>query len=237
MASTTTSRARRRKPTSASTPATTRPTASDAGGRASWARNFRGTNVSMPVRGYTSPRRSRQRSRCRSANAWQRNSPMISHVHVGVTDFERAFVFYSVVMDALGLPLKFCERDRPWAGWMPTAAARPLFLIGRPYDGDRAAPGKGQMVALLAPTRAAVDACYAKAPWPVAGATTGRRAFGRTIIPTTTAPTSAIPTATRSASAAMMRRRKLKCGKLKRRQKEGRTRLSPAPARSSVGSG
>lgn len=85
---------------------------------------------------------------------------MISHVHVGVTDFERAFAFYSVVMDTLGFPLKFCERDRPWAGWMPTAAARPLFLIGPPYDGDRAAPGKGQMVALLAPSRAAVDACY-----------------------------------------------------------------------------
>ncbi|MBI3196060.1 MAG: VOC family protein [Rhodospirillales bacterium] len=85
---------------------------------------------------------------------------MISHVHVGVTDFERAFAFYSSVMDALGCPLKFCERDRPWAGWMPTAAARPLFLIGHPYDGDRAAPGKGQMVALLAPSRTAVDACY-----------------------------------------------------------------------------
>lgn len=88
---------------------------------------------------------------------------MISHVHVGVTDFDRAFVFYSSVMDALGFPLKFCARERPWAGWMPMAAARPLFLIGRPQDGDDAAPGNGQMIALLAPTRAAVDACYAKA--------------------------------------------------------------------------
>ncbi len=88
---------------------------------------------------------------------------MISHVHVGVTDFDRAFVFYAGVMDVLGFPLKFCERDRPWAGWMPTAASRPLFLIGRPRDGDGAAPGNGQMIALLAPTRAAVDACHAKA--------------------------------------------------------------------------
>ena len=88
---------------------------------------------------------------------------MISHVHVGVTDFDRAFVFYAGVMDALGFPLKFCERDRPWAGWMPTAAARPLFLIGRPENGDGAAPGNGQMIALLAPTRTAVDACHAKA--------------------------------------------------------------------------
>jgi len=88
---------------------------------------------------------------------------MISHVHVGVTDFDRAFVFYSGVMDALGFPLKFCERDRPWAGWMPPAAARPLFLIGRPENGDGAAPGNGQMIALLAPTRTAVDACHARA--------------------------------------------------------------------------
>ena len=88
---------------------------------------------------------------------------MISHVHVGVTDFDRAFVFYSNVMDALGFPLMFCERERPWAGWMPAAAARPLFLIGRPENGEGATPGNGQMVALLAPSRAAVDACYARA--------------------------------------------------------------------------
>lgn len=88
---------------------------------------------------------------------------MISHVHVGVTDFDRAFVFYSGVMEALGLTLKFCERERPWAGWMPPAAARPLFLIGPPHDGGAAAPGKGHMVALLAPSRTAVDACYGRA--------------------------------------------------------------------------
>ena len=88
---------------------------------------------------------------------------MISHVHVGVTDFDRAFAFYSHVMDALGFPLKFCDRERPWAGWMPTAAARPLFLIGRPQDGEGAAPGNGQMVALLAPSRAAVDDCHSRA--------------------------------------------------------------------------
>ncbi|MEI7870622.1 MAG: VOC family protein [Alphaproteobacteria bacterium] len=92
---------------------------------------------------------------------------MISHVHVGVTDFERAFAFYSEVMDALGFPLKFCERDGQrggsWAGWMPTAAARPLFLIGHPFDTAPATAGNGQMVALLAPDRAAVDACHRRA--------------------------------------------------------------------------
>ncbi len=92
---------------------------------------------------------------------------MISHVHVGVTDFDRAFAFYTDVMDALGFPLKFCEREGQrggsWAGWMPTAAARPLFLIGRPFDGEAATAGNGQMVALLATDRAAVDACHRQA--------------------------------------------------------------------------
>lgn len=38
-----------------------------------------------------------------------------------------------------------------------------LFLIGVPYDGQAASPGNGQMVALLAPSRAAVDRFHATA--------------------------------------------------------------------------
>ena len=36
---------------------------------------------------------------------------MFSHVHVGVTDFPRAFRFYSPIMEALRLPLKFRDDD------------------------------------------------------------------------------------------------------------------------------
>ena len=88
---------------------------------------------------------------------------MISHVHIGVSDFDRAFAFYAGVMETLGYPLKFCEHETPWAGWMPTTAARPLVLIGRPFDGAAATTGNGQMLALLAPDRAAVDACHRRA--------------------------------------------------------------------------
>jgi catechol 2,3-dioxygenase-like lactoylglutathione lyase family enzyme len=88
---------------------------------------------------------------------------MLSHVHVGVTDFPRAFAFYRGVMDELGFVLKFSEPETPWAGWMRPGFDRPLFLIGRPYDGEPATVGNGQMVALLAPSRAAVDRCYARA--------------------------------------------------------------------------
>ena len=85
---------------------------------------------------------------------------MLSHVHIGVTDFQRAFPFYSAVMDALGLPLKFSEPEKLWAAWKPANAERPLFIIGHPYNGGDATPGNGQMVALLAPTRDAVEKCY-----------------------------------------------------------------------------
>lgn len=90
---------------------------------------------------------------------------MLSHVHIGISDFPRAFAFYAPLMDALGLVLKFQEptHAKPWAGWRHPDAARPLFLIGRPFDGEAAAPGNGQMMAFLAPNRAAVDQCYAVA--------------------------------------------------------------------------
>lgn len=92
---------------------------------------------------------------------------MISHVFIGVgasdAAFARACDFYAAVLAPLGLVQKFCDPTRPWAGWMTPGVARPLLLIGSPHDGAPAAPGNGQMVALLAPSRAAVDAAHAAA--------------------------------------------------------------------------
>ncbi|MBI0329223.1 VOC family protein [Burkholderia plantarii] len=87
---------------------------------------------------------------------------MLSHVCIGVHDVERAHAFYAPLMAALGLPLKF-HAPPDMTGWMPADAARPLFLICRPFDGGAAAPGNGQMVALLARDRATVDRCHALA--------------------------------------------------------------------------
>lgn len=87
---------------------------------------------------------------------------MLSHVHIGISDFDRAFAFYSALMEELGYPLRFREPQKPWAGWMTRERGRPLLLIGSPYDGAPAAPGNGQMIALLAGSRAAVDRCYAR---------------------------------------------------------------------------
>lgn len=88
---------------------------------------------------------------------------MISHVYVGIGDFDRALGFYTPLMAALGHVLKFSEPQNSWAGWKAIDSDRPLFLIGVPYDGQAPSPGNGQMVALLAPDRRTVDACHAVA--------------------------------------------------------------------------
>jgi catechol 2,3-dioxygenase-like lactoylglutathione lyase family enzyme len=88
---------------------------------------------------------------------------MISHVCVGISDFDRAFGFYSAIAAELGLRLKFCDGEKPWAGWMPAEAARPLLVIGAPFDGQVATPGNGQMLALLATSRDAVARTHAAA--------------------------------------------------------------------------
>lgn len=100
---------------------------------------------------------------------------MFSHVFVGVSDFDRALAFYGPVMAALGLVPRFCERDRPWAGWQPAEGGRPLFLIGQPFDGAAHQPGNGQMVAFGATSREQVQAVYGAA---LAHGGTGERAPG-----------------------------------------------------------
>lgn len=84
---------------------------------------------------------------------------MISHIHIGVTDFDRAYRFYAALLPSLGLQLKFNDPGKPWAGWMLPGQPRPLFLVGAPFDGGHAR-GNGQMTALLAPSRAAVDLAH-----------------------------------------------------------------------------
>lgn len=85
---------------------------------------------------------------------------MISHTCVGVNDFARALVFYRGLMRILGLESCFTDLHRPWAGWKHPDAARPLFVIGAPADGQLATAGNGVMLALLAPSRQIVDKAY-----------------------------------------------------------------------------
>lgn len=82
---------------------------------------------------------------------------MFSHIFVSVTDFEKALAFHSAIMSALGKAQRFCDRDKPWAGWHDDDGKRPYFVICRPFDGSPHDPGNGQMVAFTAHTRAVVD--------------------------------------------------------------------------------
>ena len=88
---------------------------------------------------------------------------MFSHIHLGVSDFKSAFAFYSELMPLLDLQLKFCELDKPWAAWQNIYNARPLFIIGKPFNDQPASAGNGVMVAFLADSREMVQQVYAKA--------------------------------------------------------------------------
>ncbi len=85
---------------------------------------------------------------------------MLSHIFLGINNFNHAFKFYSAIMGELGLQLRFCDEKKPWAAWVSPDVPRPLFLIDKPFDGNPATTGNGQMVALLAPSRDAVDCAY-----------------------------------------------------------------------------
>ena len=88
---------------------------------------------------------------------------MFSHVFTSVSDFPRAFSFYSEVMRILGLELRFQDPAKPWAGWHSEGKTRPFFVICHPFDGNPHEPGNGQMVAFSAATRAIVDAVHTAA--------------------------------------------------------------------------
>lgn len=88
------------------------------------------------------------------------NVIVLSHVFVGVTDFDRAMGFYEPLMAILGRERRFIDRDRPWAGWQSAPSPRPLFLIGVPYNGKPHEAGNGQMIALTAKDRVSVDRAW-----------------------------------------------------------------------------
>jgi catechol 2,3-dioxygenase-like lactoylglutathione lyase family enzyme len=88
---------------------------------------------------------------------------LLSHVHVGVSDFPRSYAFYSALFEVLELELRFHQPEQFWAGWGAAASERPLFLIGLPFDRQPARSGNGHMTAFLAMTRDTVDRCHAAA--------------------------------------------------------------------------
>ena len=85
---------------------------------------------------------------------------MLSHVFIGINDFERAHRFYKSLMDILVNELRFHDAAKGWCGWYSAGKTRPLLVIGKPFDGEPHTPGNGQMVALAAASRAQVQSLY-----------------------------------------------------------------------------
>ncbi len=85
---------------------------------------------------------------------------MFSHIVAGVSDFERAFTFYSALMQVLGNEARFCVPEKPWAGWQSQDRSRPYFVISATYDGKPHDPGNGQMIAFAAADRATVRLAF-----------------------------------------------------------------------------
>ena len=85
---------------------------------------------------------------------------MIGYVTLGTNDLARAVAFYDALFATIGGKRSWeSERSTAWS----TSADAPALCLIKPFDGQPATAGNGTMVALAMPSRAAVDAFYAKA--------------------------------------------------------------------------
>jgi len=86
---------------------------------------------------------------------------MLLYVTFGTNDVSRARAFYTPVLATLGYRLL---RDGPdEIGYAAEGDTRCRFWVLTPFNNRSAGAGNGAMVALVAPTRAAVDAFHAAA--------------------------------------------------------------------------
>ena len=86
---------------------------------------------------------------------------MLLYVTLGTNDLARPRAFYDPVLSTLGLSCSK-ENDREFGYSAGPDQPRQLWVT-LPFDGGRASFGNGSMVALAAPSRAAVDAFHAAA--------------------------------------------------------------------------
>jgi len=93
---------------------------------------------------------------------------MISHVTIGTNDLARARAFYDAALAPLGLVCRYAGPGAlgygpPRGRLRPDGASVMQLWVMTPFDRAPATPGNGWHVALIAPTRAAVDAFHAAA--------------------------------------------------------------------------
>ena len=83
---------------------------------------------------------------------------MFLYITLGTNDLDRATRFYDPVMAALGLLRLRTEPDE--IGYAEAGDSRCRLWVTRPFDGRPATVGNGSMPALLARSRAQVDAFH-----------------------------------------------------------------------------
>ena len=84
---------------------------------------------------------------------------IMSHVSIGVNDFDRAAAFYDAVLAEIGAKR---QHEVPGAA-IAYGKMFPEFWIGLPLNGEPATPGNGAHFSFIAPTRDAVQAFYDRA--------------------------------------------------------------------------
>jgi predicted lactoylglutathione lyase len=85
---------------------------------------------------------------------------MIGYVTLGTNDLERATAFYDELLAVIGAR-RFMEEET-FIAWA-TAPDKPGLSVTYPYDGGRATPGNGTMVALAVDSKEMVHKVYDKA--------------------------------------------------------------------------
>ena len=85
---------------------------------------------------------------------------MIGYVTLGTNDLQKAVAFYDVLLAEVGAA-RFMQEET-FVAWA-VAADQPALSVCKPYDGNAATVGNGNMVALLVDSTDKVDAVYAKA--------------------------------------------------------------------------
>ena len=88
---------------------------------------------------------------------------MIGYTTLGSNDIDKALVFYDGLVAVMGGKRLMTMPDARGFTLYGAGRDKPMLAVTKPYDGGTANPGNGMMVALMADSRAQVDALHAKA--------------------------------------------------------------------------
>ncbi|TMJ17580.1 MAG: VOC family protein [Alphaproteobacteria bacterium] len=86
---------------------------------------------------------------------------MIGYVTLGSNDLDKSRVYYDALFGSIGAGrlMEFGDNFTMYG----TAWGRPAVAVTKPYNGEPASPGNGNMTALVLDSRDKVDAFYATA--------------------------------------------------------------------------